>query len=294
MNDDAHPGPRRGKLSLVATPIGNLDDITLRALKVLKACDVILAEDTRHTLKLLRHFEIERPLRSLHAHSSEATLERLSEALAEGTHFALCTDAGTPLVSDPGIELAARVRDIADIEVLPGASAVTTALNLAALRCDVFRFVGFLPRAGKKRRLALAEIAAERGATVLFEAPSRLLDTLMDLGEVLQEGRLIAVCREMTKRHEEVVRGTPAEVHAHFAENVRGEISIVVEGTDLSAAELSPTTEAPTEADIDTFIAAELAEGKRPRAIAADVSTRFQLRKREAYQKVLALRPGGV
>ncbi len=168
-----------GRLSIVATPIGNLDDITLRALRVLGEAQTILAEDTRRTRILVTHHGIGTPMRAFHAHSSPRVLERAVRDLASGAHLALVTDAGTPLVSDPGARLVAAAVDAGiTVEAIPGASAVTSALTVAGLPCDVFRFVGFLPRGGGRRTRVLDEVATERGATVLFEAPGRLAATL--------------------------------------------------------------------------------------------------------------------
>ena len=164
------PAEGAGRLSVVATPIGNLDDITLRAIQVLEAADIILAEDTRRTKRLTTHLGVGTRLKSFHAHSPDGAITAWVAELLGGAHLALVTDAGTPVVSDPGIRLVAACREAGvAVEVIPGASAVTAAVAVAGLRADTFRFVGFLPRGGGRRRRVLEEIGHERGATVLFE-----------------------------------------------------------------------------------------------------------------------------
>jgi len=204
-----------GILYLVATPIGNLEDITLRALRVLREAECVLAEDTRHSRTLLSHHGIQTRLESLHAHTNATRIDSLAEALAGGARLALITDAGSPLVSDPGSALveAAVARGVR-VEAVPGASAVITALSVAGMGSDHFRFTGFLPRAGKRRREALSWIAQDRSTTILFEAPRRLAATLIDLREACGGTRRAAVCRELTKLHEEVARGTLDELCA--------------------------------------------------------------------------------
>jgi 16S rRNA (cytidine1402-2'-O)-methyltransferase len=227
------PDTTRGRLSVLGTPIGNLEDITLRALRILREADGILAEDTRRTRVLCRHHGIDTPLSSFHAHSSPDKLKRVVDNLRGGAHLVLVTDAGTPGVSDPGVRLARAASD-ADIpvEAIPGPSALTAALSAAGIACDPFRFVGFLPRAGGKRRRALESIATETGATVVFESPHRLHRTLEELASLLGDAREAAVCRELTKLHEEVVRGTLRELSDHFAPGTRGEITLVIAPPD--------------------------------------------------------------
>lgn len=272
-----------GRLFIVATPIGSLDDITIRALRTLREADAILAEDTRRTRILTSHHGIETRLRSYHAHSGEGTTEALLRELEGGARFALVTDAGTPLVSDPGYELvdAARERGIA-IEHLPGPSAVLAALCVAGLRCDDFRFVGFLPRGGSRRRAVLDSLAASETTTVLFESPNRLRDTLDDLGSRLAPGRRIAVCRELTKRHEEVIRGSVAEVLAALAPEILGEISIVVEGA--ARGEDEPTL---SEDDVERRIDEMLGRGIAPKVIAKGLADALGVPTKELYRRVV-------
>lgn len=218
-----------GRLSVLGTPIGNLEDITLRALRVLREADGVLAEDTRRTRVLCQHHGIDARLRSLHAHSSPDKVRRVVDELRAGAHLAMVTDAGTPAVSDPGVRL---VRQAADegvtVEAIPGPSALTAALSIAGISCDPFRFVGFLPRTGGKRRRVMEAIAADTGATALFESPHRLHKTLTELIEHLGPDREAAVCRELTKLHEEVRRAPLQELATHYADGTKGEITLLL------------------------------------------------------------------
>jgi 16S rRNA (cytidine1402-2'-O)-methyltransferase len=222
------------QLSIVATPIGNLEDISARALRVLGTCDAILCEDTRVTGKLLSRYDIHKPLISYHAHSGGAKYDKVFELLEEGKHLALVSDAGTPNISDPGAHLVQEVRErfggTVTIDAIPGPSAVATALSLAGFPADTYLFLGFPPH--KKGRKTFFETVAESVyTTVLYESPHRIMKALESLTEVLPEKRRIAVCRELTKMHEEVVVGTAAEVHTHFVQKpdtVRGEFVIVI------------------------------------------------------------------
>lgn len=216
------------RLYLVATPIGNLEDITLRALRVLREVGLIAAEDTRTTRRLLQRYEIDTPITSYHEHNRRAMLPHLLEALAE-KDVALVSDAGTPGISDPGCDLVEACWD-AGIQVVPvpGPSAVTTALATAGVNADRFLFAGFAPRKRGARRALLESLEAERRPLVMFEAPHRLLDTLTDINEIFGDRRIV-VCRELTKLHEEVFRGTASEAIDHFREP-RGEFTLVIEG----------------------------------------------------------------
>jgi 16S rRNA (cytidine1402-2'-O)-methyltransferase len=278
-----------GRLSVVATPIGNLEDITLRALRVLREADRILAEDTRRTKRLCEHHGIATPLASLHAHSPDAKVDGLVAELTAGRWLALVSDAGTPLVSDPGASLVARAAAAGvTVEAIPGPSAVTAALAVAAIPVDAFRFVGFLPRSGGRRARSLEEIAKERGATVVFEAPTRVRRTLEDLARHLGSRR-VALCRELTKMHEEIVRGTAGDLVAALAARdgeLRGEVTLVIEGTGAGPG-------APEELDddaIDARIADGLARGVAPKQLARDLAERTTLSRSEAYRRVLAAR----
>jgi 16S rRNA (cytidine1402-2'-O)-methyltransferase len=273
-----------GRLFVVATPIGNLEDVTLRALRVLREADLVLAEDTRRTRVLLTHHGIGTPLRSFHAHSPPSLVAELCARLVAGARIALVSDAGTPLVSDPGGEIvaAARAAGVA-VEAVPGASAPLAALACAGFVASRFRFVGFLPRSGRRRREALEGVARDPDAVVLFEAPSRLGATLRDLAAVIGD-REVAVCRELTKLHEEVVRGTPAALAARF-ETVRGEITIVV----APRAEAEPP-EPPDDETLRAHVLALEREGLGAKEAAAALAAAHGLPRREAYRLVLASR----
>lgn len=224
-------------LYIVATPIGNLEDITLRALRVLQEVDAILCEDTRVTKKLLEKYEFDKPLISYHAQSKLSKIERIFELLARGKDLALVSDAGTPAISDPGCLLIAQVRERFGAEVaivpIPGASAVLSALSVSGFPSSEYLFLGFLPH--KKRRGTLfREIADSKRTVVFYESVHRFVKTLVSLSEHLESGRRIFIGRELTKIHEETFIGTPAEALQHYAANpdrIRGEFVIAVEGT---------------------------------------------------------------
>lgn len=217
-------------LYLVATPIGNLGDITLRALSVLARADVILCEDTRHSRTLLQHFGIACPTRPYHEHNAARERPRVLVELGEGKRIALVSDAGTPLISDPGWKLAREAIDAGHrVEALPGASAALTALAVAGLPTDAFLFAGFLPSKEGARRARIAELKAVPATLLFYEAPSRIAETLADLAAVLGD-RPAAVARELTKVHEEVRRGSLKQLAGDFAADgaVKGEIVILV------------------------------------------------------------------
>ncbi len=226
-----------GTLFIVSTPIGNLGDLSVRAIDTLRTVDAILAEDTRHTRALLHHFDLHTPLESYHEHNEAATTPSLVARLQLGTRLALVSDAGTPLLSDPGARLvqAAAAAGIAVVPI-PGASALLAALVGAALPADRFTFFGFMPRKGAERRTLLTEVAALRHTAVLYEAPSRVGDTLSDLASAGAAERRAVVARELTKQFEEFRRGTVGELAAHYGEAPpRGEVVIVVEGGEAPA-----------------------------------------------------------
>jgi len=218
-------------LYLVPTPIGNLEDITIRALDILKDVDLILAEDTRTSKKLLDKYDISTPLRSHHAHNEHATTPKIVSELTGGKRMALITDAGTPGISDPGFLLVrACVEAGVKVECLPGATAIVPALVVSGLPCDRFYFEGFLPH--KKGRQTRLKYLAELDCTfALYESPHRLVKCLQQLAEHCGEERPAVVCRELTKLHEEVMRNTLKELAAHYDDKkVKGEIVIVVGG----------------------------------------------------------------
>lgn len=223
-----------GTLSVVATPIGNLADITLRALDTLKAADAIACEDTRVTAKLLARYGIEKPLLIFHAQSGRHASARILQMLADGKRVALVTDAGTPGISDPGSALVREVRNTlkedARIETIPGPSAVAAALSIAGVPTDEFTFLGFLPHK-KGRQTLFQEIAEAERTMVFYESPHRIEKALASLAEVLGEGRRVIVLRELTKLYESFIEGAPEEVARHFAEHqdqVRGEFVVIV------------------------------------------------------------------
>jgi 16S rRNA (cytidine1402-2'-O)-methyltransferase len=221
------------KLYIVPTPIGNLEDITLRALTTLKEVDFILAEDTRQSLKLLKHFNIEKRLIAHHQHNEHKTIERIIDSLKNGENVALVSDAGTPAISDPGFLLTREcIKHGIEVETLPGATAFVPALVNSGFPCDKFVFEGFLPH--KKGRQTRLNFLKEETRTIIFyESTHRLLKTLTQFAEFFGEERPVSVSRELTKLHEETVRGTVKEVIEYYNNNVtKGEIVIVVHGIE--------------------------------------------------------------
>jgi len=233
-----------GRLYVVATPIGNLDDITLRALQVLAETDVIAAEDTRHSRTLLSRHGLERPVLALHEHNEEQQAPQLVERLQRGESVALISDAGTPLLSDPGYRLVGLAA-AAGIEVvaIPGPSAVTAALSISGLATARFAFEGFLPARGGARRRMLQDLQAERRTLVFFESSHRIVDSLAEMARVFGPERQAAVCREMTKRFETVLRGSLGDVAARIEadpDQRRGEFVLVVAGCPKDVAGAFP------------------------------------------------------
>lgn len=227
----SEPNPTQGKLILVPTPIGNLGDITLRAIEVLKSVDVILAEDTRHTLKLLSHLGISKTMESFHQHNEHRKVESVIERLKQGQQMAYCSDAGTPGISDPGYLLAkaCREHDI-HLESLPGASAVFPALVGSGIPCDRFVFEGFLP-AKKGRQKRLLTLEDEDRTTVYFESPHRLVKTVKQILDVIGNERQLCVVKELTKMHEQYILGTGSDILDKLEKaTIKGEFAIVVEG----------------------------------------------------------------
>jgi len=221
----------QGKLVIVPTPIGNLEDITLRALNVLRTADLILAEDTRTSSFLLKHYSIDKPLRSNHQHNEHKILEDLVELIRAGKNVALISDAGTPGISDPGFLLVREcIKNDLPVETLPGATAFVPALVNSGLPCDTFVFMGFLPQK-KGRQTKLKSLSEENRTMVFYESPFRLVKALEEFKEYFGEDRRVSVSRELTKMFEENYRGTLAEAMQHFnSKTVKGEIVIVVEG----------------------------------------------------------------
>jgi len=223
------------KLYLVPTPIGNLEDITLRAIRVLKEVDGILAEDTRTSGNLLRHLDISKPMTAFHIRNEHQVVERIADRIAAGETLALVTDAGTPAISDPGFLLVREcVKRGIEVECLPGPTAFVPALVNSGLPAEKFIFEGFLPHK-KGRQTKLQAVANYQYTTILYESPFRLLKTLQQLAEVCGNERQVSVSRELTKIHEENTRGSLAEVIEHFSKKeIKGEIVIVLEGRDVA------------------------------------------------------------
>jgi 16S rRNA (cytidine1402-2'-O)-methyltransferase len=266
-------------LAVCATPIGNLDDVTLRVLEELRAADVILCEDTRHTRVLLRRHGIDARLLSYHEHNEARRTAELLPRLRGGERVALVSDAGMPGISDPGARLVEAATDAGvPVTVLPGPSAVETALVASGLAAERFQFVGFLPR-GERALVALwEELRAWPYPVVAFESPQRLPATLRTLADATPD-RLVAVCRELTKRFEEVVRGRAAEVAERFAEPPKGEVTLV-----LGAGEGSTTADAGAAADA----VADLVTAGASRRSAAEVVSRLTgVARNELYRRTL-------
>ncbi len=220
-----------GILYIVPTPIGNLEDITLRAIRVLKEVDLIIAEDTRQSLKLLNHFEIKKTIQSYHMHNEHKVLQRYVDEILGGKNIALVSDAGTPAISDPGFLLVREcLKNNIKVDCLPGATAFVPALVKSGLPADSFCFEGFLPEK-KGRQTMLKKLCEEERTIILYESPHRLLKTLKQFIEYFGAERLISVSRELTKTFEETVNGTIQEVLTHFENNiVKGEFVIVIDG----------------------------------------------------------------
>ncbi|HEY6219570.1 MAG TPA: 16S rRNA (cytidine(1402)-2'-O)-methyltransferase [Gemmatimonadaceae bacterium] len=266
-----------GTLFVVSTPIGNMGEFSFRAVEILRQVDAILAEDTRHTGQLLKRYEIDRRMIAYHEHNEAKSTPGLVERLRRGESFALVTDAGTPILSDPGARLvAACIEAGVSVVPIPGASALLAALVVSGLPADRFTFFGFLPRTGRDRAAAMAELSSLSHTAVLYEAPNRVAATLADLAEVAGADRPVVVAREMTKQFEEIRRGTLAELSAYY-ENAppRGEVVIL-----LGAA-------APRTVDDTTVrerVKALRASGLSARDTATAVARELGVSKRAAYQ----------
>lgn len=283
-----------GTLYVVATPLGHLGDLTARAVDVLRAVDVVAAEDTRRTRPLLSHIDAHPELMSLHAHSPAGRLDALVASLDAGRSVALVTDAGTPAISDPGADLVARVRAAGHPVIpIPGPSAVVTALSVSGFGADRFTFLGFPPRRGRAR-LDVIEFAARSSWTsVLYEAPGRLARLLADLSEVCGPSRQAAVARELTKVHEEVRTGTLADLAGYYSEHEpRGEVTVVLAGAGSDAASAAPaavpvaTAASPDPDVIRERVATWRREGQSNRDIARRLVEEFHLPRNDAYRLV--------
>lgn len=276
-----------GSLSVVATPIGNLADLSPRAAEVLRTADLVLAEDTRRTGRLLAHVGSAAAQRSLHEHNERARVDEIVDRIVAGAEVALVTDAGTPLVSDPGLVLV-RACIAAGVTVvpIPGASAVLAALVASGLASDRVAFDGFLPRRGGARTARLAELADEPRTVVLFLSPHRAADDLTDLAAACGDDRPAALCRELTKLHEEIRRGPLGELRDGARDGLRGELTLVIAGAPEPDA---PALDAVTVAE---EVAALVADGRSTRDAVAQVASAHGLRRRDVYATVLAARDG--
>jgi 16S rRNA (cytidine1402-2'-O)-methyltransferase len=274
--------PAGGTLYVVATPIGNMGDITLRAIEVLRGVSLVAAEDTRMTRRLWARHEIDTRLISFHAQSPPGRLAELVAHLESGADLALVTDAGTPLVSDPGADLvaawaAARGR----VVPIPGASAVLAALVASGLPAARWSFEGFLPRRGRERRDVLARICSDERTTVLFEAPGRAAATLADLAAACGADRAAALCRELTKLHEDIWHGTLGELATRAAnEPPRGEVTLVLAGAVVNATDVATATIEESRLEVDRLVTAGLSRS----AAAREVAQRTGLPRRELFR----------
>jgi 16S rRNA (cytidine1402-2'-O)-methyltransferase len=271
-----------GTLYVVATPLGNLDDLSPRAAATLTRVAAVAAEDTRHTKPLLAHVGSHAELVSFHAHSSETALRRVLHLLASGKDVALVTDAGTPAVSDPGALLvaAARARDVPVVAV-PGPTAVAAALSVSGLAADRYVFLGFLPRKGGDRRRLLETVATSEWSVVLFEAPLRVAELLEDLAAVCGGDRPAAVARELTKLFEETRAGTLTELAGYYAQAPpRGEVTVIVAGTGKVSSRQEPTP------DPEARARSLLAQGMTRRDVAEQLAAETGMTRNTAYRLV--------
>lgn len=276
-----------GTLYIVSTPIGNLEDITLRALRVIKEADVIAAEDTRVTRKLTSHYDIHTPLISYHQHSRGGRAEEIVEMLKEGKSVALVSDAGTPGISDPGHELIAMcIAEGVRIETVPGPTALISALVASGMPTSHFAFDGFPPRRESERLAFFRSIRHDTRTVVLYESPGRLRRTLEAIRSELGERR-VAIAREITKLFEEVCRGTVSEVIEHFSESkVRGEVVIVLHGASPEEAVES----APAEQTLDSRLSELMSGGMSERDAVRQCVIEFKLPRRQVYSAALRLK----
>jgi 16S rRNA (cytidine1402-2'-O)-methyltransferase len=272
-----------GLLYIVPTPIGNLEDITLRALRVLKEVDLIAAEDTRHSQHLLTHYGIKTALTSYHEHNEREKAALLVGQIKNGANIALISDAGTPAISDPGFRLVvAAIEAGINVVPLPGASALATVLSASGLPTDRFSFEGFLPAKQSERKARLQAVVDVTASLIFYEAPHRLQDTLSEMLEVLGD-RQIVVAREVSKIHEEFLRGAVSQVIGRLADReIKGEITIVVHGSSGE----ERVAEAQLRREIETLLGAKTAV----KEIAELLGERYQLPKREVYRLALELK----
>jgi 16S rRNA (cytidine1402-2'-O)-methyltransferase len=275
--------PLEPGLYVVATPIGNLEDITLRALRVLRQADLIACEDTRHTQKLLNHFEIQTPTQSYHQHNEASRAQELVERIAAGGRIALVSDAGMPGISDPGERVIRAVLERGrKVIVIPGPSALVSALVASGLPTGSFRFVGFLPARSGERRSALESLRNETDTLVLYEAPHRAAEMLADVEKIFGADRRIAIARELTKVHEEFLRGAVKDVAAEMKKRdaIRGEMTIIIAGRQADAA-----TQLHSHGVVERMRELMTSESLDEKAALKQVAREFGLSKSEAYRE---------
>lgn len=272
-----------GKLYLVATPIGNLEDITLRAIRILGEVDLIAAEDTRKSGILLKHFQIKKPLISYFEHNKKLREGQLLQELLDGKNIALICDAGTPGLSDPGADIVtAAIKENIEVYAIPGASALLTALTVSGISGKSFCFEGFLPREKSSRRKALQVLKQEQRVMVFYEAPHRLLATLNDMSAVWSGKRQIVVCRELTKVFEEKCRGTIEEMIGYFTEHLpKGEFTLVVAGADIAQPDVDWQIIAKELADL-------LADGCSRKDASKQLALKYHVKNKQVYNLNLA------
>jgi 16S rRNA (cytidine1402-2'-O)-methyltransferase len=269
-----------GKLYLVGTPIGNLEDITLRAIRILKEVDLIAAEDTRHTGKLLQHLQINTPQISYHEHNHNSRIQELLDRLQQGKQIALVTDAGMPSISDPGVKLVSKVvAEGITVIPIPGCTAVITALAASGLSTDRFVFEGFLPQKHQERQARLELLSKETRTIVIYEAPHRLVKTLTDLVAVVGEEREIVLARELTKIHEEFWRGNIAQAIALYTQTrqPKGEYTLVLQGAVTTNVIMSV-------AELKIELRELLAQGMTRSQASRHLAQLSSLSRREIYQ----------
>ena len=273
-----------GKLTLCATPIGNLEDITLRVLRILREADLIAAEDTRNSLKLLTHFDIHTPLTSYHEYNKIEKGRILIKKMQEGCHIALVTDAGTPGISDPGEELVRMCwEEGIEVESLPGPSAVVTALTVSGLATRRFAFEAFLPADKKERKRILTELREETRTIILYEAPHHLLQTLQDLADALGDRKAV-LCRELTKLHETITRATLQELISQYTDQKPlGECVLVIEGMDPRVRDQDMLREWQS-VSIEDHVAYYEKQGMDRKAAMKQAAVDRGVSKREVYQ----------
>lgn len=271
----------KGKLYICPTPIGNLEDITLRTLRILGEVDFIAAEDTRRTIKLLNHYEIENSLTSYHEHNKRDKGLELIEKIGHGKDVALVSDAGMPGISDPGEDLIKlAIEEDIEVLVLPGATASITALVLSGLPTDNFIFEGFLPSKKSDKKKEIERIGKNIWTSIIYESPFRVLDTLRNMKE-FYPGRKISVSREITKKYEETIRGTVKEVLSIFEEkNIRGEFVLILEGKELEEEEIS-------EIDIEKSLREYISSGMKTSSAVKKVSKEYDVPRNTVYKMSL-------